>query len=222
VQIDLLGLVPHTSSGTYFGIYTQSNYTFTDGIAGTGYLSTGGTGATALGTFLPTVRYFYFNVSGACTVKVWARSGGATVRSLFLTDGSIQIATVSSAGATNDPVILTGNVSADQAAAGKIYLYGDNNFRIYKIEVTTANVVTPALGTNTFNKESDVTVYSNNNKVFFSNIKSKTNVAIYSLTGALVKSEDVNEDSGLSVENGVYIVKLKSAEGEKTVKVIVQ
>jgi trimeric autotransporter adhesin len=105
---------------------------------------------------------------------------------------------------------------------------GSDFYRIYTVDkafnyspALTTVAINP-LGTNSFSKESDVIVYTKDNKVLLSNIKSKTNVAIYSLTGALVKSADVNEDSGLTVENGVYIVKVKNAEGEKTAKVIVQ
>ncbi|MGQ7945955.1 T9SS type A sorting domain-containing protein [Flavobacterium sp. WC2509] len=121
--------------------------------------------------------------------------------------------TATTSTGTSDIKVVNLTVTAD----GNVNLVaGTPAFRIYKI------VKGGTLGTNSFSKESDITVYSKDNKVLFSNIKSKTNVAIYSLTGSLVKSADINEDSGLDVKNGVYIVKLQSEEGEKTVKVIVQ
>jgi hypothetical protein len=220
--IDKLGLFPG-ASGTpstnilNFGIIAKAaDPGFTD-LPFANRFQMGGTSSPVSNK--PVARYLYFTVDKACTVKVWFKHGSSSGadRTIFVSDGATVYG--SAAAAANATNIVTANYTG---TGGKIYIYGDASNYLYQIEVNGANVTTPSLGTNTFSKESDVTVYSNNNKVFFSNIKSKTNVAVYSITGALVKSADVNEDSGIEVENGVYIVKLKSAEGEKTVKVIVQ
>ncbi|MBP6587670.1 MAG: T9SS type A sorting domain-containing protein [Flavobacterium sp.] len=57
--------------------------------------------------------------------------------------------------------------------------------------------------------------------MFLSNIKTSTKVNVYNVLGALVKTAQLDADSSLDVNGGVYIVNAKSAEGEKSVKVIV-
>ena len=42
------------------------------------------------------------------------------------------------------------------------------------------------------------------------------------MTGALVKSVKASENTSFELQSGVYIVNAKSAEGEKSVKVLVQ
>ena len=68
----------------------------------------------------------------------------------------------------------------------------------------------------------DITVYAKQNKIFLSNLKSKTQINVYNLLGALVKSAQADADTSLDVNSGIYIVNAKSADGEKSVKVIVQ
>ena len=221
IQKDLLNLTSHTSSTTYFGIVAGSVTTYTaDGFVTVDGIKTGGTGAAT--NFLPTVRYFSFNVSGACTVKVWFRHGSATVgnRSVFLTSGSALYSSgiaTETGGATPNVIV---NVSV--TAAGIVYVYSDNGVTIHKIEVIGATVNTPALAINSFQKELDVIVYSKNDKIFLSNIKSSTKVNVYNLLGALVKTVQADADISLDINSGIYIVNAKSADGEKSVKVIVQ
>jgi hypothetical protein len=221
IQKDLLNLTSHTSSTTYFGIVAASVTTFTaDGFVSVDGIKTGGSGAAT--NFLPTVRYFSFNVSAACTVKVWFRHGSATVgnRSVFVTSGSASYGsgTATETGGATPNIIVNANVTA----AGPVYIYSDNAVTIYKIEVTGATVNTPALATKNFQKELDVAIYAKSNKIFLSNIKSSTKVNVYNVLGALVKTAQVDADSSLDISSGVYIVNAKSVDGEKSVKVIVQ
>jgi uncharacterized FlaG/YvyC family protein len=221
IQKDLLNLTSHTSSATYFGIVAGSVTTFTaDGFVSVDGIKTGGSGAAT--NFLPTVRYFSFNVNGACTVKVWFRHGSATVgnRSVFVTSGSISYGsgTATETGGATPNIIVNANVTA----AGVVYVYSDNAVSIYKMEVTGATVNTPALATENFQKQSDIAIYVKDGKIFLSNIKSSTKVEVYSVLGSLVKSTQTDADTSLDSNSGVYIVKAKSAEGEKSVKVIVQ
>lgn len=227
--IDKLGLFSNdpaaTSDIVNFGAVNASGATFTDGyIAVNRFQLNGGGGGTA-GNLLPTQRYVYFAVDGACTVKVWFKTGSnGTARTVLCTNGSELLGSgTANSGGNGDLVVFTATISAVQAAVGKIYIYGDTTSNnLYKIEVTGANVTTPALATKNFQKELDVTVFAKNNKIFLSNIKSSTKVNVYNVLGALVKSAQADADTSLDINSGVYIVNAKSADGEKSVKVIVQ
>ena len=213
-MIKSLGIFPGINSFGATSVQAASG--FTDSYTAANRFTTGGASA-GNATAEPTSRYLYFNVSGACTIKVWFKGGNTTsTRSLFVSNGLTKIGT--GASVNGAPVI----VEASAIAAGKYYVYCDNGINIYKIEVTGATVNTHALSTNNFQKESDVVVYANDGKIFLSNIKSSTNVEVYSVLGALVKSAKAEADTSLDINAGVYIVKAKSAEGEKSVKVIVK
>ena len=219
IQKDLLNLTSHTTSGTYFGIVSGSITTFSDGFVTVDGIKTGGSGAAT--NFMPTVRYFSFDVSGACTVKVWFRHGSATVgnRSVFVTSGSALYGsgTATETGGATPNVIVTASVTA----AGKVYVYSDNGVTIYKIEVIGATVNTPALGVNDFQADAASNIYSNGKLVFVSNVKSDTQVDVYGISGVLVKSFTTGSDTSFDLNTGIYVVKSKSAEGEKSAKVLV-
>jgi len=219
--IDNLGLFP-TPTNTNFGAVTANAYTFTaDGFTAVNRFQLNGGGSPAAGTYLPTQRYLYFTASGACTVKVWFRTGGSGARNIFITDGTNLIATAGSS-TSGDAFILTGNVTAAQAAAGKIYIYGDQASNLYKITVTGATVTT-TLGINDLKAGSAVNVFSNGKQVHISNVISNTQVDVYSMTGALVKSFKIDADTSFdSLNPGFYIVNVQSEEGRKAVKVVMQ
>lgn len=209
-----LGIFP--GSATTFGAIAANVASgFSDNYTSINRFPTGGaSGGSA--TALPTSRYLYFNVSGACTIKVWFKGGNtSSTRTLFVSNGT----TVLGSGASLNGVSLI--VEATATAAGKHYVYCDNGNNIYKIEVTGATINTPALSTKDFQKELDVTVFAKDGKIFLSNIKSSTKVNVYNVLGALVKTAQLDADSSLDVNGGVYIVNAKSTEGEKSVKVIV-
>lgn len=212
-----LVIFPGTAT-TYGNIVAQpaTNPFPSDGYTFINRFQTGGSSVAASGDALPTSRYNYFNVSGACTVKVWFRGGNSSqTRSMFVSDGTT---IYGSAAAVNGAyVIFTANVTA----AGKIYVYGDAGNNLYKIEVTGATVNTPALSTDSFQTESSVVVYANDSKINLSNVRSATKVSVYNVLGSLVKSIETSEDTSLDINNGLYIVKAQSAEGIKSVKVLV-
>lgn len=173
----------------------------------------------------PVARAIYFRVSGPCTFKALVRSGGTANRGVVLSNGTSIITnltiTVNSGYAT---------LSASLPAAGDYYLYADPTLAggssFFKLTVSGATVntvdLTASLAAKSFQKELDVTVYANDSKIFLSDIKSSTKVEVYNVLGALVKSAQVEGDTSLDINSGMYIVKAKSAEGEKSVKVIVK
>ncbi|MFI1772008.1 T9SS type A sorting domain-containing protein [Thalassobellus citreus] len=57
-------------------------------------------------------------------------------------------------------------------------------------------------------------------RVYVSNVKSSTEVKVFSITGALVKSFKINKDTSFSLKQGLYIATVKTSEGQKSVKVL--
>lgn len=225
IVVDKLGLFP-IATNTNFGAVNASAASFTDGYTAVNRFQVNGGGGGTAGNLLPTQRYVYFTVSGACTVKVWFKTGSnGSARTVLCTNGTTLLGSGTSIGGASpvDLVIFTATISAVQAAVGKIYIYGDTaSSNLYKIEVTGASVTTPTLANKSFQKELDITIYTKQNKIFLSNLKSKTQVNVYNVLGALVKTAQVDADTVLDINSGVYVVNAKSAEGEKSIKVIVQ
>lgn len=58
------------------------------------------------------------------------------------------------------------------------------------------------------------------NRVYVSNVKSSSEINIYSLTGALVKSFKTNEDTNFELRSGLWIATVKTFEGQKSVKLL--
>ena len=220
--IDKLGLFSNAASSSStianFGAVNASQATFSSEYTGENRFQANGAGyGGSTFTALPTQRYLYFTVDGGCTVKVYFKGGNtSSTRTTFITDG---INTIGSAQSVNGAAVI---LNATITTAGKYYIYGDAANNYYKIEVSGANVITPDLSTKNFSKDSVASFYSNSNQLFVSNLKSETEVKVYSMTGALVKSAKTSSDVSFSLKTGVYIVKAKSAEGVKTSKVIVK
>lgn len=223
--IDNLGLFsndPANSAIVNFGAVNTSATTYSDGYTSAYRFQMNGAGYPSAGGFLamPTQRYMFFDVNGACTIKVWFKTGsGGTVRNMFISNGSAAIGTgTSNSGSNTDTVIFT----AAAAAAGRYYIYGDAACNVAKVQVTGATVNTTLANTD-FQTESAVKIYSTGSQIYLSNIVSKTQVEVYSITGALVKSFNTEADTNFDVATtGVYIVNVKSAEGQKSVKLVVQ
>lgn len=67
---------------------------------------------------------------------------------------------------------------------------------------------------------SSVNVYSSGNRIYVSNVKSNTRVNVYNMNGSLMKSFETNTDANFNFSNGLWIVKVNSADGQKAVKVL--
>lgn len=57
-------------------------------------------------------------------------------------------------------------------------------------------------------------------RIYVSNVKSTSEINIYSITGALVKSFKTNEDTNFSFQSGLFIATIKTFEGAKSVKLL--
>lgn len=208
--IDGLTLVAGTSS---FGglVVAPSALVFSDGYdPDNEWTSNGSSSGTAV---LPTRRYFSFPVTGPSTIKVWFRVNGTGGRKCQISDGVTLLGEMTDEDNTK-PLLLTATYNG---TGGTIYVYSNASINYHKIAVTDG-----ILSTDSFQKESDIAVYADNGKIFFSNVNFPTKVNVYNLLGSLIQSTDINNDTSLNINNGIYIVKVQSADGEKSVKVMVQ
>lgn len=76
------------------------------------------------------------------------------------------------------------------------------------------------LGIKNYQANSSVNVYAYKNNVEVSNVKSNTKVFVYSLTGSLVKSFETSSDTNFNLNGGIWIVLVKDADGQKSVKLM--
>lgn len=168
---------------------------------------------------------FYLNGAGSNTRRYFGfnLAVGESITMYYYTDTTnpADKLTVESPSGTLTTITVAGrvgsvlNLTATEAGLYKVY----SALKLCVGRIYEGNVT---LAAKDFQKESDVVVYANDGKIFLSNIKSSTNVEVYSVLGALVKSAKAEADTSLDINAGVYIVKAKSAEGEKSVKVIVK
>lgn len=222
IIIDFLGLHP-IATNTNFGAVTANNATFTDGFTAVQRFQMNGGGSPTEGTKMPTQRYLFIDVDSDCDVKVWFKTGSNdATRTIFVTDG----VDVMGSGTTNDgtnlnDAIFTAHYSS--ATGGRLYIYGDAACNLYKVSVSGANVTTGATSGIDSNIYSTANVFAAGKQVFVSNVKSKTQVDVYTVVGALVRSFETSEDTSFdSLTTGMYIVTVKSEEGQKSVKLVVQ
>lgn len=167
-------------------------------------------------------------------VFIPATSGTVTdIKVYAYTDNTRKIlsgsgATVALAGAGSTITVLT-KVATDFIQPWSTYANdtyyavggksgGSGNSFITKIEVTFAD----PLAVDSFKADSSADIYSNGNQIFVSNVKSNTVVSVYSVLGTLVKTVKTSSDTSFDLASGVWIVKAKSAEGEKSVKVLIK
>ncbi len=216
IIVDNLGLYPLIGGqNANFAAITSNNTEFSDGFTATQRFQMNGAGYPT-GPFqaMPTQRYLFVDVSGPCTIKVWFRPGSANAaRTIYVTDGTT-IAGQATSPSNPDNAIVT----ATATAAGRYYIYGDTACNLYKVEVTGATVNT-TLSLDNLNKLT-TNVFGAGNQVYVQNVVSNTEVKVYGITGALVKSFNTTSDVNFELNKGLYIVNIKSEEGEKSVKVL--
>jgi len=76
------------------------------------------------------------------------------------------------------------------------------------------------LGNNHFNAATSVNVFASKNTISVSNVKDSTSVKVFSTSGALTKTYDINSDLKFDMPAGIWIVVVKASDGNKSVKVI--
>lgn len=206
--------------------------------SGTIRVQTNGAGFSAGGNeSTPTQRYFFIQVDGACTVKVWFKSGSSSAsRSVIVSNGSSNYGKATSiapsttvTGFPSDGGFLSANVTA----AGTFFIYGDAAINIYQIQVVGATVsLTPTnpLNTSTPVKYGALSANQNNGIVSVKwNVFSEVNTEKYyiersvngsefasigSLSATNAKSYAFVDAAPLNAPTGFYRIKAVDKDGK--------
>lgn len=216
--VDGLTLVPGDGSG--FGVVEANAASWEDGYTSINRFRFGGNSGIdpAGGTdFLPTRRYLTFQVDGPVSVKLWFRPGGTSIpRALYVTNGVDEVVTFFDSQGDTNPHYMEANYNG---GAGTLYvLCAGNAYNLNKIEISS----TLLLNNETIESAVKTVVKAIRDRVYISNVESKTTINIYNLTGSLVKSFETDANTDFSLDAGIYIASVKTTEGQKSVKIILQ
>lgn len=222
--VDHLGRFGHITSNNFSSQSTGTS-TFSDGFQSGRRANMNG-GSVAEGA-LPTMRFFFFDVSGNCTIKVWAREQNTSNRTLLISDGENVLASAPNSSNPGAFILEANNTNG----AKRIFVYCDTNgFGIYKIEVNGATVNTTIsmadwlLLLNVKDEAlSNINYYVKDKTVYLNNIDTASDILVYSVTGSLVKSiKTTSSEVSFDInQTGLYILKLSNNDGQKTIKLIV-
>lgn len=71
-------------------------------------------------------------------------------------------------------------------------------------------------------KENALSIYAYGTDVYVEGIQAEAIITVYSMDGALVKTLRVNENTKMPLSSGLWIIKVSSAEGNKSAKVMIK
>lgn len=178
---------------------------------------TGRLAANGVGTATTKYNYkFALQAGDELTLLVSSDATGGSTNATYVIAGP----TPATSSTTTVPLGVSYVIHISATVAGD-YIFYDSLSKANVYRVYEANVTNAVLGTETFQEIYDVSIYANKGRIFLSDVKSATKISVYGVSGSLVKSVETSEDTSLDINNGLYIVKAQSAEGIKTVKVLV-
>lgn len=203
--------------------WTEDNYKAV--VNGKGIRTGGGSSAT---NNMPLQRFLFFNVNGGnYKIKMWYRLAGSPSRYLYLSDGTNLLATTT--GNLNNTSYILEYDTTSPLLAGNVYVYGSSSMLIYKIEVYGYNGATlgtaslSTLSTTNIKGKVSAQVFASGKTVFLKDLKAKNaEVKVFNLNGGLVKTLNTSKDTQFDLNSGLYLITVKTNEGEKSVKVSVK
>jgi hypothetical protein len=213
VTVQNLTIYPHDGGTDNMGQIDAKALDFGDGFVSTARFKTNGSSG---GTpEAPARRYLTFPVSGDVNITFWIAAGGSSSRDIAVSDGTTTLGTLTMNNEQDIPKIFPVSYTG---GAGTIIISNTNNISIYKIEVTGSGA--DVLSVNDFSSQVSTNIKAVGNRIYVSNVKTSTEVNIYNITGALVKSLKTNTDIDFSFRTGLYIATVKTEEGQKAVKLL--
>ncbi|WP_157757669.1 T9SS type A sorting domain-containing protein [Pseudalgibacter alginicilyticus] len=117
-------------------------------------------------------------------------------------------------------------IHIEAATTGAYKLYTTENkakfYRVYDDYVTMTGIPDINGEALSVKNMSHVTtdLHAAGDRVYVSNVKSNTEIKIYSITGVLVKAFKTNIDTDFSFKSGLYIATVKTFEGQKSIKLL--
>ncbi len=210
--------------GSSFGTFgnTAGNYTETDNTlwSGTRKLDAGGHSYSG-SSFdpatnpMPIQRYLSFPVTGPCSIKVYSRGGGSA-RSVIVTDGNSILGRVDHTGSdvTANSVILNVNYTGGPSTIYVANAYNQNS--IHRIVVSSNSLSTPTV------QKNEASIFANGKTVYVQNLNAvNSDIRVFGINGALIKTIKASDNVAFDLPTGFYLVTVKSDDGEKSVKVVV-
>lgn len=144
----------------------------------------------------------------------WTNSLGGTSAKMY-EYGTVENASVnnSSSRASWSTVLSTPILTDGTAITTFNFTKGGDNWD----PIPTLNT----LGVNDVNyPTSSVKVYGYGGEIHVKNVTSNTNIQVYNILGALVKSLKTNSDTSFEINDGLYVVSIKDEDGQKSLKLI--
>lgn len=172
-----------------------------------------GNGSSGIDGVMPSRRYFSFPVTGPSTIKVYFRVNGSGGRSVQISDGNELLAEGTSEE-SSDPITLTASYDGE---GGTIYVYATASVNYHRITVMDG-----LLSVDDKSSSMSSNIKAIGNRIVLSNVKSNTEVNIFSVTGALIKTINTNKDLDFEFKSGLWFATVKSAEGQKSAKLLVK
>ena len=65
-------------------------------------------------------------------------------------------------------------------------------------------------------------LYGSKGRIVINNVTKKSAIKIYTILGVLVKDLSVEHNSEFSIKSGLYFATVKTSDGEKSVKLLVE
>lgn len=166
-------------------------------------------------TFMPTRRYITFPVDGPVSVKIWFRQGGtSTPRDLWVTNGTAEVTHHTGLGDT-DPRYIEANYLG---AAGNLYVFfAGNAYNLYKLEISST-----LLSVNNFSSPVSTNLFATKGKIIINNVSKNSEIKIYNILGGLVKDFTTKNNTEFNIKSGLYFATIKTSEGKKSIKLLVE
>ncbi|MFG6685811.1 T9SS type A sorting domain-containing protein [Mariniflexile sp. HNIBRBA6329] len=105
--------------------------------------------------------------------------------------------------------------------------YRGGTVRFYRMYISSTSIksavqaeLNAALSVNDVASTVTTDVHAIGDRIFVSNVKSSTEVKIYAITGALVKEFKTTSNMDFAFKSGLYIATIKTVEGQKSVKLL--
>lgn len=200
--------------GSDFATIQANSGTWDDGYSSTNRLKSEGSSNVDAMTGLPTRRYMEIPITGSVAVKLWYRfSGSGTPRAVVIADNTgAEVIRFNSLGDSNRRY-LEANYTG---SANSLLVFSENNaVNYYKLEISST-----LLDINDVSLSANTSIKTKKDQVYISNVSSQTEISIYSITGSKIKTVNTSEDLNFSLRSGIYIAKIKTRNGEKSVKLV--
>jgi hypothetical protein len=193
---------------TFYNIETKANFSNFWSDVEWGRMYSNGSGS-------DTKRYYGFNLTAGDVISLY-----------YYVDTSVANNTMNVVTPSGSS---TFNVDNSVSSVGQLYKLTAAVTGLYKFYCSDGKLcmgriyegdVTLTLGIDAKSSPVSTNVRAAGNRIYVSNVKTSTEVKIYSITGAIVKEFKTNSNMEFTFKSGLYIATIKTFEGQKSVKLL--